>query len=133
MSAHTACDCLAGCATALLVYAGFTVAPPRAAPAPEPRVIEVVARRFAFVPARIEVALGETVRLVVRSADGMHGLQIKKLKVTEEIPRGNVPVVIEFTATAEGEFDIACSQYCGKGHEGMRGTLVVRARDARAR
>jgi heme/copper-type cytochrome/quinol oxidase subunit 2 len=43
----------------------------------------------------------------------MHGTGIKKFKVSEEIPRDGMAVTIEFTATASGEFQIACSAYCG--------------------
>ena len=70
------------------------------AQAPEPRVIEVVAKRFVFEPSEIEVTVGERVRLAVRSADGVHGIEIKKVKVSKEIPRGAAPVIIEFTADA---------------------------------
>ena len=94
-----------------------------------PREIDVVARRFAFEPARIEVAVGERVRLRVVSADGVHGLEIKKFKVKKEIPRGTTPVIIEFTASEAGEFPIFCSEYCGDGHEDMQGQLVVLTRD----
>jgi cytochrome c oxidase subunit 2 len=93
-----------------------------------PREIDVVARRFAFEPARIEVAVGERVRLRVVSADGVHGLEIKKFKVKKEIPRGTTPVIIEFTASEAGEFPILCSEYCGDGHEDMQGQLVVLAK-----
>ena len=54
----------------------------------EPRTIEVVAKRFAFEPARIEVTEGERVRLVVKSGDGVHGVEIKKFKVNKKVPRG---------------------------------------------
>jgi cytochrome c oxidase subunit II len=94
-----------------------------------PREIDVVARRFAFEPARIEVAVGERVRLRVVSADGVHGVEIKKFKVKKEIPRGTTPVIIEFTASEAGEFPILCSEYCGDGHEDMQGQLVVLTRD----
>jgi cytochrome c oxidase subunit 2 len=133
MSVHNAFDYMAGFAAALLVGVGIAAAPAPARQTPEPRVIEVVAKKFAFVPSRIEVTEGETVRLVVRSADGMHGLQIKKFKVAEEIPRGSEAVTIEFTANAVGEFEIACTAFCGKGHEEMRGKLVVLPRETRAR
>jgi cytochrome c oxidase subunit 2 len=94
----------------------------------EPRVIEVVARRYAFEPAEIEVAAGEPVRLLVKSGDGLHGLEIKALKVKKEIPRGSEPVVIEFTAPGPGRFPILCSEFCGDGHADMKGMLVVTAR-----
>jgi cytochrome c oxidase subunit 2 len=98
----------------------------------EPRVIDVVAKRFAFEPSEVEVMVGERVRLAVRSADGVHGVEIKKFKVSKEIPRGTAPVMIEFTATEAGRFPIVCSEYCGDGHEDMKGTLVVKAQDAPA-
>jgi cytochrome c oxidase subunit II len=124
---------MAGFCAALLVTGGMAAAPVPTPQTAEPRLIEVVAKRFAFVPSRIEVMEGETVRLAVRSADGMHGIQIKKFKVSEEIPRGSDPITIEFTANAVGEFEIACAAFCGKGHEEMRGKLVVLPRDTRAR
>ena len=76
-------------------------------------------------PARIEVTEGERVRLVVTSGDGVHGIEIKKFKVDKKMPRGGEPVTIEFVAAAAGEFPILCSEYCGDGHEDMKGMLVV--------
>lgn len=122
-------DYVAGFCAAILIYSGISATPvPVRPPQAEPRVVEVVARKFAFEPARIEVSEGETVRLMVRSADGVHGVGIKKFKVSEEVPRGGTPIMIEFTATAVGEFEILCSEYCGKGHQDMAAMLVVRAR-----
>ena len=63
-------------------------------------MIEVVASRFAFEPARIEVTEGEHIRLVVSSADGVHGVGIKKFRVEKTVPRGGGPVTIEFVASA---------------------------------
>jgi cytochrome c oxidase subunit 2 len=120
---------LAGASTVILLHASLTPVHARSAQADEPRVIEIMAKRFEFEPARIEIDEGETVRLILRSADGMHGIGIKKFKVSEEIPRDGMPVTIEFTATASGEFQIACSAYFGKGHESMKGVLVVKARE----
>jgi cytochrome c oxidase subunit II len=99
--------------------------------APEPKVFEVVARRFAFEPATVEVTEGDTVRLVVRSADGPHGVEIKAFKVKKAVPRakpGDAPITIEFVAATAGEFPILCSEYCGNKHNDMTGTLVVRAK-----
>lgn len=97
----------------------------------EPKTFEVIAKRFAFEPATIEVIEGDRVRLVVRSADGPHGVEIKQFKVKKAVPRakpGDSPVIIEFVASAPGSFPILCSEYCGNGHEDMTGTLVVQAK-----
>jgi cytochrome c oxidase subunit 2 len=93
-----------------------------------PREIPVVARRFTFEPARIEVNQGERIRLVVTSANGVHGVEIKKFKVNKKVPRGGEKITIDFVASAPGSFPILCSEYCGDGHEEMKGTLVVTAK-----
>ena len=93
----------------------------------QPRIVEITARRFAFEPAEIEATLGEHLQLKVRSADGVHGLEIKKYKLKKEVPRGGEPVTIDFVAHTEGMFPIICSEYCGQGHEDMAGMLIVRA------
>jgi cytochrome c oxidase subunit 2 len=92
------------------------------------RTIEIVATRFAFEPSRIEVTEGERVKLLVKSGDGVHGVEIKKFKVNKKVPRGGDPITIEFVASAAGEFPILCSEYCGDGHEDMKGMLVVAAK-----
>ena len=94
----------------------------------ELRTIEVIAKRYEFVPPSIEVAQGERVRLVVKSGDGLHGFGIKRFDISKEIPRG-ATVNIDFTADAVGEFPILCTEFCGDGHELMRGVLVVKARE----
>jgi cytochrome c oxidase subunit 2 len=117
-----------------LVALPVTPAAPRPAlawaQAAEPRVIEVVAKRFAWEPSEIQVTVGERVRLVLRTADGLHGMELKKFKIAKEIPRGNKPVVVEFTADEAGRFPFLCSEYCGDGHDDMKGVLVVNAREA---
>ena len=106
-----------------------TSAPGSAAPRADPRVIDVIARRFEFEPSVITVTVGEPVRLMVRSGDGLHGFEIKKFKVSKDIPRGGEAVIINFTPNAVGEFPIMCSEYCGDHHEDMKGMLVVQARN----
>jgi cytochrome c oxidase subunit 2 len=124
-------DSVAAAATVLLLGVAampYPQAPAAAATLIEPRVIEVVAKRFAFEPARIEATEGEHVRLVLTSADGVHGVGIKKFRVEKTVPRGGTPVTIDFVASAAGEFPILCSEYCGNGHDEMKGLLVVAAR-----
>jgi cytochrome c oxidase subunit II len=106
----------------------FQQDPAAASAPPQPRTIPIVASRFAFEPARVEVTEGERVRLVVSSADGVHGLEIKKFKVNKKVPRGGEAVTIDFVASAPGEYPILCSEYCGNGHADMTGTLVVAAK-----
>ncbi len=113
---------------ALLLGAAFTAAPQDPTKASEPREIAVVAKRFAFEPASIEVVEGERVRLRVSSADGVHGVQIRRFRVNTLIPRGGQTVTIDFVAGTPGRYEILCSEECGDGHDSMAGTLIVKAR-----
>jgi cytochrome c oxidase subunit II len=122
------CEAVAVVGTALLLGSIVVAARQDPATASAPREIEVVAKRFAFEPARIEAIEGERLRLLVRSADGVHGFEIKRHRVNQVIPRGAKPVVIDFVAAAPGSYEILCSEECGDGHETMKGTLVVQAR-----
>lgn len=113
---------------ALLLSGNVMSARQDPATATAPRVIEIIAKRFSFEPDTIEVTEGERVRLMVRSADGVHGLEIKKFKINTPVPRGGKPVAIDFVANTPGTYEILCSEYCGDGHEAMVGTLVVQAK-----
>lgn len=90
-----------------------------------PRTIPITASRFRFDPPTIEVVRGERVALVLRSADGTHGIEIKGYGLKLKIPKGGEPVRLEFVADKAGSFDFVCSEYCGSGHRRMRGKLVV--------
>jgi cytochrome c oxidase subunit 2 len=110
-------------ASALLVALSLVGAQsPETAPI---RTIDVTLSRFAFAPERIEVRLGERVRLNVVSADVLHGFRVKALGVNARIPAGGKPVAIELTPKKAGTFTIDCSEYCGRGHSRMKAALVV--------
>jgi cytochrome c oxidase subunit 2 len=121
-------DSIAAAGTALLLGAAAMSHQQDPAAASAPRTIEVVAKRFAFEPSRVEVTEGERIKLVVKSGDGVHGIEIKKFKINKKVPRGGDPITIEFVASTAGEFPILCSEYCGDGHEDMKGMLVVAAK-----
>jgi len=94
----------------------------------EVKTIDVVASRFQFEPATITVAQGDSVRLRLHSADRSHGLAIKAFRVKALIPKTGEAVTVEFVADQAGTFNITCSEYCGSGHAGMKGRLVVLAK-----
>jgi cytochrome c oxidase subunit II len=90
--------------------------------------IDVTASRFQFEPATISVAQGDSVRLRLHSADRSHAFAIKAFRVKTLIPKGGETVTVEFVADQAGTFAFTCSEYCGTGHSGMKGTLVVRGK-----
>ena len=90
------------------------------------RTIDITVSRYAFSPERIEIRLGEPVRLNVVSADGTHGFQVKKLGLNAHIPAGGRTVTVTLTPREVGTFEINCSEYCGNGHRRMKAWLIVR-------
>jgi cytochrome c oxidase subunit II len=97
----------------------------RAAAADRPvHEVQIVAKKYTFEPSTIQVTAGESVRLVIRSQDGTHGFAIPKLKIDVRIPKTGDPVTIEFTAPPAGQYQIACSEFCGSGHGQMKAGLV---------
>jgi len=93
--------------------------------APSDVKIPVVMRKWAIEPNHIEVKLGQHVELDVTSADVEHGLEVPKLGIRESVQPGFVTIV-KFHAVEAGEFPMACSVLCGKGHDQMTGKIVVR-------
>ena len=128
MQSQQVLDAAAVVGMALLFGTAVTAAPQDLTTASAPREITIVAKRFAFEPASIEVIEGERIRLRVSSADGVHGLQVRRLKINTLIPRGGQAVTIDFVASTPGTYEILCSEECGEGHDTMTGTLTVKAR-----
>ncbi len=128
--------CLAG--ALVLVGAGCASAPPGtgAAAAAQPssanggtsdasvKVFTMTAKRWEFDPNVIRVKQGDRVRLLVTSQDVTHGFSLPDFNVNETLPPGQT-VTIEFTADRQGTFEFRCSVFCGEGHRGQRGTLIV--------
>ena len=77
--------------------------------------IQITATQYAFEPATIQVTAGESVRLVIRSEDVVHGFSIPGLKIEARIPADGEPVTVEFVAPPPGHYDIACSEYSAPG------------------
>lgn len=86
---------------------------------------KMTAKQFAFEPATIEVNKGDMVKLIVTSTDVPHGISIPEYGINERLDPGK-PVTIEFTAEKEGTFTAFCSVFCGSGHSGMKGKIIVR-------
>ena len=91
------------------------------------KTFDVIASRYQFDPATITVTKGDHVRLRLRSTDRSHAFAIKAFNAKTLIPKGGETVTVEFVADRTGSFDFTCADYCGIGHGGMKGRLVVAA------
>jgi len=96
-------------------------APPRAA---EPRVVEIVAKRFQFTPNQVTLKKDEPVTLRLRSEDVIHGFLMKKLGIDAVIEPGKT-IDVPLTPHQAGKFVTICDHFCGVGHGNMKMTLLV--------
>lgn len=94
-------------------------------PAEEVKEFKMTAKQFSFEPSTIEVNKGDKVRLIVTSTDVPHGIAIREYGINERLDVGK-PVTIEFTADKEGTFTAYCSVFCGSGHSGMKGKIIIK-------
>jgi cytochrome c oxidase subunit 2 len=108
-----------GLAVALL---GGTVLTHRAYAA-EPRVVEITAKRFGFVPEQVTLKKGEPVTLRLHSEDVTHGFFMRKLKIDTEVEAGKTTDVT-ITPGLPVRTTI-CDHFCGANHGNMKMTIVV--------
>ena len=86
--------------------------------------IDMTARQWSFEPATIKVKKGAKVILNIKSVDVKHGFSLPEFDVKADLEPGRTEKV-EFVASKTGRFQFRCSVFCGAGHFGMTGTLVV--------
>ena len=90
------------------------------------RTFEVTASKYRFDPEEIRVKRGTVVRLNLRSLDTEHGIAIPRYGIDRDIPEhGKGSITVEFYAREMGSYSFHCSNFCGLGHFGMKGQLVV--------
>ncbi len=79
---------------------------------------------FAWEPREIEVPVGSTVTFHVTSRDVQHGFLIQGTNVNMQVLPGHVSTL---TATFDepGTYPYICTEYCGRGHALMAGSITV--------
>jgi cytochrome c oxidase subunit II len=87
-------------------------------------VRQIVMKKWAIEPQRVEVVRGQEVELDVSTSDVEHGLAVPGLGIREPVQPGK-PAVIRFKAEKAGSFPMRCSILCGRGHDQMTGEIVV--------
>ena len=70
------------------------------------------------------VPANRPVRVILRSKDVTHSFFVPQLRVKQDAVPG-MAIMVHFTATKSGEYEIACAELCGMQHYKMRGRLLV--------
>ena len=107
----------------------------------EVKVIEMTAKKYEYSQSEIRVKKGTRVQLKIRATDRTHGFKIAiypegsgnsgdpglKFDPPQDTWRleENQETVIEFVAQKAGSYPFKCTVFCGMGHKGMKGVLIV--------
>lgn len=90
--------------------------------------VVLVAARYGFFPAQIEVPEDTPITFRMASADVLHGVHVPQTNVATMIVPGYVSEV-HTTIPEPGKYSLLCNEYCGLGHDQMWSRLVVVAKD----
>jgi cytochrome c oxidase subunit II len=88
------------------------------------KIIKVSAKRFEYSPQEITLKKGAPVVLQLTTEDRTHGFSIPAMNLRADIVPGKV-TELKVTPEKPGEFDFFCDVFCGSGHEGMNGKIMV--------
>ena len=91
---------------------------------PRERVIRIQARRFSYTPGELTLKKGEPITFELTTEDITMGFNVPDFGVRADIVPGKA-TRLDLTPDKAGTFTFLCDIFCGEGHEGMNGTLVV--------
>ncbi|CAG0942962.1 Cytochrome c oxidase subunit 2 [Candidatus Brocadiaceae bacterium] len=86
--------------------------------------IYMTAKQFEFEPKEVLVKQNTHVVLEIESLDVTHGFKIDQYGINVTIPEKS-KITIEFYTREIGTYPFRCSHFCGMGHIGMRGKIIV--------
>jgi heme/copper-type cytochrome/quinol oxidase subunit 2 len=87
-------------------------------------VVGIKASRYSFSPEIVRVPVGTLVQFNILSAGGTHGFRLSDFGVDVRLEENDVQTVeVYFPKT--GEYGFRCSHFCGLGHLGMTGKIIV--------
>ena len=84
----------------------------------------MTAQRYEFDPGELHVEAGTLVTLTITSLDDVHGFGLPDWDIDVRL-EPDQPVTVEFFAPEAGTYEFRCTHFCGMGHFGMSGRLVV--------
>jgi cytochrome c oxidase subunit 2 len=87
--------------------------------------ISMTAKRFHFEPEKIHVKAGTLLTVKIKSVQGTHGFRLSEFDIDETLEE-NEEKTVELYLSTPGEFSFRCSHFCGLGHLGMTGKIVVK-------
>ena len=89
------------------------------------RVVKITAKKFEYSPNEIRIKTGVPTVFEFTSLDRVHGFTVPDLGgIRATIEPGKVTRVT-ILAPKAGTYVFHCDLFCGEGHEGMTGKIIV--------
>jgi len=89
------------------------------------QVIKVTAKKFEYSPNEIRIKKGVSVVLEFTSLDRVHGFTIPDLGGVRATIEPGKATRVTIMAPKAGTYEFHCDLFCGEGHEGMTGKIIV--------
>ena len=89
------------------------------------QVVKITAKKFEYSPNEIRIKTGVPTAFEFTSLDRIHGFTVPDLGgIRATIEPGKVTRVT-ILAPKAGTYEFHCDLFCGDGHEGMTGKIIV--------
>ncbi len=77
-----------------------------------------------IVTSTLRIPAGRDIRLLLHSRDVVHDFFVRELRTKQDIVPGMV-IPLDIRADRPGQYEIACAELCGLGHNQMHSVLIV--------
>lgn len=114
-------------AAVALIGTGLSALAPRPSAQEAPshqRALTVVARKYTFEPARLEVNLNDLVKVTLSSPDIAHSFTVDAYRIAKRVGGGQT-VTFEFRADQAGTFPVYCNLRQDERCRQMHAQLIV--------
>jgi cytochrome c oxidase subunit 2 len=116
----------------VIFYLGFTSYLDMATPPANAYEVRVEGQKWkwtftypnGYVDENLHVPVDRPIRLVMSSADVIHSLYVPAFRIKRDVVPGRYSKEW-FQATAPGEYQIFCAEYCGTSHSDMLAHVIV--------
>lgn len=115
---------VAAAIAAVLTVAGWAAIVVARAQDADAQHVSMLAMKFDYLPDTVTVKKGRPVVLELSALDRVHGFDVPGLGLRTDIPPGP-PTILHFTPQTPGAYNLHCDNFCGDGHEGMVGRIIV--------
>jgi heme/copper-type cytochrome/quinol oxidase subunit 2 len=110
----------------MVLYSALPICAQSPAPSQQTKEVQMTAKKYEFSPSTVEVSVGTRIVFKITAVDRDHGFEIATIKDScVKIKKGETATV-EFVADKPGTVEFRCCVFCGLGHRGMKGKIVVR-------